>query len=144
MLCVPYASVEGFEDICALIDHDRCGLAEAGIDDMRGMAAVALHTQVGPAAAVVRDAAAAPFDLYVATRLYARRQTYDDVPASGQSLFGMPDAMAGKLARLSGMGVDHVTALHNFGLVPQAAVLESMRARAQEALPRAGLAAPAA
>lgn len=81
------------------------------------------------------------FDLYVATRRYARRQTYDDVPASGLSLFGTPDAVAARLARLAGMGVDHVMGLHNFGRMPRAAVLESMRALAQEALPRAGTAA---
>lgn len=66
------------------------------------------------------------------------------MPASGPSLFGTPDAVAGRLARLSGMGGDHVMALHNFGRMPQAAVLESMRALAQEALPGAGLAALAA
>lgn len=79
----------------------------------------------------------APFDRYVATCLCARRQTYDDVPASGLSLCGTPDAVAG-------MGGDHVMALHNFGRMPRAAVLESMSALAQEALPRAGLAALAA
>ncbi len=63
------------------------------------------------------------------------------MPASGLSLFGMPDAVAPKLARLAGMGVDHVMGLHNFGRMPQVAVLESMRALAQEVLPRAGTAA---
>ncbi|MFX7961227.1 hypothetical protein ABTK60_20270, partial [Acinetobacter baumannii] len=77
MLFVPYASVDGFDDIRLLMDDYRRGLAEAGIHDTRGMAAVALHTHVGPTDAAVREAAAAPFDLYVATRLYARRQTYD-------------------------------------------------------------------
>ena len=137
MLFVPYASVDGFDEIRLLMDDYRRGLAEAGIHDTRGMAAVALHTHVGPTDAAVREAAAAPFDLYVATRLYARRQTYDDVLASGLSLFGTPDAVADKLARLSDMGVDHVMALHNFGLMPQPVVLESMRALVQEALPRA-------
>ena len=42
------------------------------------------------------------------------------------------------------MGVDHVMALHNFGLMPQTAVLESMRALMEDALPRAGIAALAA
>ncbi len=144
MLFVPYASVDSFDDIRMLMDDYHRGLAEAGITDTRGMAAVALHTHVGPTEAAVRTTAAAPFDLYVATRLYARRQTYDDVLASGLSLFGTPDAVAEKLARLSDMGVDHVMALHNFGLMPQAAVLESMRALVEDALPRAGTAVLAA
>ena len=126
------------------MDDYRHGLAEAGIADTRGMAAVALHTHVGPTDAAVRATAADAFDLYVATRLYARRQTYDDVLASGLSLFGTPDAVAEKLARLSEMGVDHVMALHNFGLMPQSAVLESMRGLVEDALPRAGITALAA
>ncbi|MHA6847179.1 hypothetical protein [Ralstonia syzygii] len=40
------------------------------------------------------------------------------MPASGLSLCGTPDAVAGRLARLSGMGGDHVMALHNFGRMP--------------------------
>ena len=144
MLFVPYASVDSFDDIRTLMDDYHRGLAEAGITDAPGMAAVALHTHVGPTEAAVRTTAAAPFDLYVATRLYARRQTYDDVLASGLSLFGTPDAVAAKLARLSDMGVDHVMALHNFGLMPQAAVLESMRALVEDALPRVGTAVLAA
>jgi alkanesulfonate monooxygenase SsuD/methylene tetrahydromethanopterin reductase-like flavin-dependent oxidoreductase (luciferase family) len=144
MLFVPYASVESFEDIRTLMDEYRRGLAEAGIADTRGMAAVALHTHVGPTEAAVRATAADAFDLYVATRLYARRQTYDDVLASGLSLFGTPDAVAEKLAQLSDMGVDHVMALHNFGLMPQSAVLESMRAFVEDALPRARITALAA
>ena len=63
-------------------------VAEAGIEDASGMAAVALHTHVAATDDEARERAARAFDLYVETRLYARKQVYDDIIASGLSLFG--------------------------------------------------------
>lgn len=54
------------------------------------MAAVALHTHVAETDDEARERAARAFDLYVDTRLYARKQVYDDIIASGLSLFGSP------------------------------------------------------
>ena len=46
MLFVPYAAVDSFEEIGLMMQDYRRGLAEAGIEDASGMAAVALHTHV--------------------------------------------------------------------------------------------------
>jgi hypothetical protein len=70
--------------------------------------------------------AAAPFDLYVATRLYAKRQTYDDVLRSGLSLIGGVHTVTRKLKQLAEMDVHHVLAIHNFGMMPQYQVMSSM------------------
>jgi hypothetical protein len=70
--------------------------------------------------------AAAPFELYVATRLYAKRQTYDDVMRSGLSLIGGVQTVTRKLKQLEEMGVHHVLAIHNFGMMPQHQVMMSM------------------
>ena len=74
------------------------------------------------------------------TRLYARKQVYADIIASGLSLFGSPRTVADKLARLADMGLDHVMSLHNFGLLSQDLVLDSMRGLMEEAMPLSGVA----
>ena len=76
----------------------------------------------------------------VDTRLYARKQVYADIIASGLSLFGSPRTVADKLARLADMGLDHVMSLHNFGLLSQDLVLDSMRGLMEEAMPLSGVA----
>ena len=142
MLFVPYAAVDSFEEIGLMMRDYRRGLAEAGIEDASGMAAVALHTHVAPTDALARERAASAFDLYVDTRLYARKQVYADIIASGLSLFGSPRTVADKLARLADMGLDHVMSLHNFGLLSQDLVLDSMRGLMEEAMPLSGVASP--
>ena len=84
MLFVPYAAVDSFEEIGLMMQDYRRGLAEAGIEDASGMAAVALHTHVAPTDALARERAASAFDLYVDTRLYARasRSTPTSSPAA--------------------------------------------------------------
>ncbi|WZB73179.1 LLM class flavin-dependent oxidoreductase [Achromobacter xylosoxidans] len=144
MLFVPYAAVDSFEEIGLMMQDYRRGLAEAGIEDASGMAAVALHTHVAPTDALARERAANAFDLYVETRLYARKQVYADIIASGLSLFGSPRTVADKLARLADMGLDHVMSLHNFGLLSQDQVLDSMRGLMEEAMPLSGVASSAA
>ena len=139
MLFVPYAAVDSFEEIGLMMQDYRRGLAEAGIEDASGMAAVALHTHVADDA-LARERAASAFDLYVDTRLYARKQVYADIIASGLSLFGSPRTVADKLARLADMGLDHVMSLHNFGLLSQDLVLDSMRGLMEEAMPLSGVA----
>lgn len=143
MLFVPYAAVDNFEEIGLMMQDYRRGLAEAGIEDACGMAAVALHTHVAATDDLARERAASAFDLYVDTRLYARKQVYDDIIASGLSLFGSPRTVADKLARLADMGLDHVMSLHNFGLMPQDQVLDSMQRLMAEALPLSGVQTPA-
>ena len=78
------------------------------------------------------------------TRPAARKQVYADIIASGLSLFGSPRTVADKLARLADMGLDHVMSLHNFGLLSQDLVLDSMRGLMEEAMPLSGVASAAA
>jgi alkanesulfonate monooxygenase SsuD/methylene tetrahydromethanopterin reductase-like flavin-dependent oxidoreductase (luciferase family) len=127
LVCVPYASTDRFEDIGALVAEYRKGQSDGGVAAGDDDILVALHTHVAVDDEQARACAAAPFDLYVATRLYAKRHTYDDVVHSGLSLIGGIDAVARKLRELEAMGVHHVLALHNFGLLPQEQVLASMQ-----------------
>jgi alkanesulfonate monooxygenase SsuD/methylene tetrahydromethanopterin reductase-like flavin-dependent oxidoreductase (luciferase family) len=83
-----------------------------------------------------RREAADAFDLYVATRLYAKRRVYDDIMRSGLGLFGSVDTVADKMVRLHDMGVRHVLALQNFGLMPPELVHNSMRLMAEKVMPR--------
>jgi len=115
-MIVPYATVQRLEEIGDLLAEYRRGREEGGHDP--GEVLVALHTYVAEDDAAARREAAAAFDLYVATRLYARRQTYDDIQRSGLSLMGGVESVAERLRRLQAMGVRHVVALYDFGDLP--------------------------
>lgn len=136
LVCVPYASVDGWDEIAPLVHSYHQGRAEAGLPGHSDDAVVALHTHVAESAEEVRRNAADPFGLYVDSRLYAKKQTYDDIMASGLSLFGTPDEVADKLVELYGNGVQHVMMLQNFGHMPPETVKRSMQLVAEEVMPR--------
>jgi alkanesulfonate monooxygenase SsuD/methylene tetrahydromethanopterin reductase-like flavin-dependent oxidoreductase (luciferase family) len=136
LFTIPYASVDAFEQIADLVASHRRGFAEAGRTDTANTLAIAFHTHVAETDAAARRVAAAPFDLYVATRLYARKSTYDDAMANGLSLMGSVETVASKLVALAEMGVDHVMAFHNFGAMPASEVTRSMRLLMAEVMPR--------
>jgi alkanesulfonate monooxygenase SsuD/methylene tetrahydromethanopterin reductase-like flavin-dependent oxidoreductase (luciferase family) len=135
MLCVPYASLERFEDIADLLSEFRRGRSESGKPAGENSVAVTLHTHVAESDAAARKNAEAAFNLYVDTRLYAKKSTYDDAMRNGLHLFGSVETVAKKLVRLHAMGVDHIMALQNFGLLPQPLVRASMERMMREVLP---------
>lgn len=134
MLTVPYGSVDNFEQVAEIASEHRRGFAESG----RGAGDVigCFHTHVAESDDACRQRAAAAFDRYVETRLYAKRQTYDDIWRSGLALFGSPDTVAAKVVRLHEMGIKHLMLLQNFGAMPPAHVEESIRLFADEVMPR--------
>ena len=83
-----------------------------------------------------RRQASAAFDLYVDTRLYARKAVYADIMASGLSLMGGVETVVDKLVALDRLGVRHVMTMHSFGDLPSADVERSMRLLIEEVLPR--------
>ncbi len=137
IICVPYASLDHFDEVAGLVADFRKGRAEAGFAPTPDDSLWTFHTHVAESDAQCRREAEAAFNLYVETRLYAKRQTYDDILASGLGLFGSVDAVADKLVRLHEMGIHHVVTLQNFGLMPAASVRRSMELMASEVLPRA-------
>ncbi|MEA2935426.1 MAG: hypothetical protein QOD74_2072, partial [Variibacter sp.] len=136
MLCVPYASLEGFDNIAELLADFRRGSAESGKPAGANPCAVMLHTHVAETDAQARENAETAFNLYVDTRLYAKKSTYDDAMRNGLHLFGSPQTVAGKLVQLHEMGATEILTLQNFGLMPQAHVRASMRRMMEEVLPR--------
>jgi alkanesulfonate monooxygenase SsuD/methylene tetrahydromethanopterin reductase-like flavin-dependent oxidoreductase (luciferase family) len=136
ILCVPYASVDSFDEIGPMIAEFRRGRAEAGLPPSDEDGAYCLHTHVAASDEACQREAAEAFDLYVATRLYAKKQTYGDIQRSGLGLFGSVDTVAAKMVRLYDMGVRHVLALQNFGLMAPDLVHNSMRLMAEEVMPR--------
>jgi len=136
MLCVPYASLERFEDIATLLAEYRKGRAESGSPAGENSAAVTLHTHVAESDTQARRNAEQPFNLYVDTRLYAKKSTYDDAMRNGLHLFGSVETVTDKLMALHRMGIDHVMALQNFGLMPQPLVRQSMERMMLEVMPR--------
>jgi len=105
---VPYASVERMEEIGGLISAHSEGLAEAGADFADDAALVTLHTHVAESDAEAEANAAECFDLYVETRLYAKRQVYADILRSRLGIFGSVERAVGQLLELAGLGVQHV------------------------------------
>jgi len=136
MLFVPYASVDNFDEIGELLAEFRRGREEVGLTDHAGTAALVLHTHVADTDEDARRVAAEPFDLYVETRLYAKKAVYNDVIASGLSLFGSVDTVVDKLVQLHEVGLDHIMTLQNFGLMPETEVHASMSRFANEVMPR--------
>jgi alkanesulfonate monooxygenase SsuD/methylene tetrahydromethanopterin reductase-like flavin-dependent oxidoreductase (luciferase family) len=135
LLCVPYASVDKFEDISEIVSEFRRGRDEAGKPADDNSLVVALHAHVAESDEQAREIAEQPFNLYVDTRLYAKKSTYDDALKNGIHLFGSADTVAKKLIALRSMGVGHVMALQNFGLLPESEVHTSMTRLMNYALP---------
>ena len=137
IICVPYASVDRLDEVAGLVGDFRKGRAEAGLPPSPDDSLWTFHTHVAESEVQCRREAEAAFNLYVETRLYAKRQTYDDILASDLGLFGSVEQVADKLVRLHDMGIRHVVTLQNFGLMPAEAVRRSMELMAREVLPRA-------
>lgn len=136
IVSIPYASADHWSEIGGIVEDFRSGREEAGKPARPGDAVFAFHTHVAESDEEARKFAADPFDLYVETRLYARRQTYDDILRSGLSLFGSVKHVADKLVELYDLGIDHVMTLHNFGHMAPEHVHRSMRLLAEEVMPR--------
>jgi alkanesulfonate monooxygenase SsuD/methylene tetrahydromethanopterin reductase-like flavin-dependent oxidoreductase (luciferase family) len=135
VMCVPYASVDRMDEVAGMVEAYKKGRAEAGLDPAE-TGLWTFHTHVSESDAACRHETEQAFDLYVATRLYARQQTYDDILKSGLSLFGSVDRVADKLVALYDMGIRHVVALQNFGLMPQDRVLSAMRLLTGQVMPQ--------
>ncbi|NYT53686.1 LLM class flavin-dependent oxidoreductase [Eoetvoesia caeni] len=136
MMCVPYGTLDCWSELGELAGEFQRGRQEGGKPAGPGDTAFVFHTHVAESEDEIREAAADSFDLYVRTRLYAKSQTYDDIIASGLSLFGTPDTIADKVVELYNMGVSHIMTLHNFGHLPKEKVHRSMRLFAEEVMPR--------
>lgn len=136
LMCVPYASLEHFDQIGDLIAEYRRGKAEASVAPSGDDAVVTLHTHVAESDDAARRNAEKAFNLYVDTRLYARKSTYDDAMRNGLHLFGSVETVADKLVALHKAGVRHVSTLQNFGLMPQPLVRASMERLMREVAPR--------
>lgn len=136
LMCVPYASLENFDQIEDLIAEYRRGKTEGGLAPSDDDAVVTLHTHVAESDEAARQNAETAFNLYVDTRLYARKSTYDDAMRNGLHLFGSVETVTEKLAALHRFGVRHVSTLQNFGLMPQHLVRASMERLVREVRPR--------
>ena len=132
---VPYASCKSFEDIGVMLAEYRKGLADAGLPADDDDHVFTLHTYVADTDEEARVEAKAAYDLYVDTRLYAKKHFYEDILANGICLFGSVETVTRKMCRLHEMGVRHVATLHNFGAMPQAQVERSMLLLARDVMP---------
>ena len=133
---VPYASCKDFRDIGTMLAEYRKGRAEAGLAADEDDHVFTLHTYVARSDEEARQQAKAAYDLYVDTRLYAKKHVYEDIIANGICLFGAVETVAGKMCQLHEMGIRHVATMHNFGALDPALVERSMTLFAREVMPR--------
>jgi alkanesulfonate monooxygenase SsuD/methylene tetrahydromethanopterin reductase-like flavin-dependent oxidoreductase (luciferase family) len=97
IMSIPYATLDRLDEVEGIVQEFRRGRAEAGLEPDEDHAIFAFHAHVARTDAEARAEAAEAFDLYVATRLYAKHQTYDDIIASGLALFGSVETVTDKL-----------------------------------------------
>src|SRR5438270_11012974 len=133
---VPYASCQDFADIGTMLAEYRQGRAEAGLAADEDDHVFTLHTYVARSDEEARQQAKAAYDLYVDTRLYAKKHVYEDIIANGICLFGAVETVAGKMCQLHEMGIRHVATMHNFGALDPALVERSMTLFAREVMQR--------
>ena len=133
---VPYASCKDFDDIANMLAEYRAGGAEVGVAADEDDHVFTLHTYVAKTDAEAKAHAKPAYDLYVDTRLYAKKHVYEDIIANGLSLFGAVETVAEKMCRLHDMGIRHVATMHNFGALDPALVERSMTLFAREVMPR--------
>lgn len=136
LMTVPYAALSDFSEVGLLEREYRRGLVDGGQALGHDHAVHTFHCHVALSDAAARRNAADAFQLYVDTRLYAYRRSYDDVIASGLALFGSVETIVEKLVALHRMGVRHVSLLQNFGAIDHALELKSMQLFAEEVMPR--------
>ncbi len=132
---VPYASCKDFKDIGAMLAEYRKGKAEAGLKADDDDHVFTLHTYVARTDEEAKAQCKAAYDLYVQTRLYAKRHQYEDILENGICLFGSVDTVVGKMCRLYEMGIRHVATMHNFGALAPSLVERSMSMFAREVMP---------
>ena len=135
LFTVPYASCKDFEDIGVMLAEYRRGRAEAGMPADDDDHVFTLHTHVASTDAEAKAQCKAAYDLYVETRLYAKRHEYEDILANGICLFGSVETVAAKMCRLHAMGIRHVATMHNFGALAPTLVERSMTLFAREVMP---------
>jgi alkanesulfonate monooxygenase SsuD/methylene tetrahydromethanopterin reductase-like flavin-dependent oxidoreductase (luciferase family) len=132
---VPYASCKDFADIGTMLAEFRKGRAEAGLPAEDDDHVFVLHTYVAESDAAARAECKAAYDLYVDTRLYAKKHVYEDIIANGICLFGSVGTVTEKMCRLYEMGIRHVSFLGNFGALAPQLVERSMTRFAREVMP---------
>lgn len=132
---VPYASCKDFDDIGTMLEEYRRGRAEANLAADDDDHVFTLHTYVAKTDEEAREQAKAAYDLYVATRLYAKMHTYEDILANGICLFGSVETVAEKICRLHDMGIRHLATMHNFGGLDLGLIERSMTLFAREVMP---------
>jgi alkanesulfonate monooxygenase SsuD/methylene tetrahydromethanopterin reductase-like flavin-dependent oxidoreductase (luciferase family) len=135
LFTVPYASCKDFADIGTMMSEFRKGRGEAGLKAEDDDHVFVLHTHVAESDAAAAECKSA-YDLYVDTRLYAKKHIYEDIIANGICLFGSVETVAEKMCRLHEMGIRHVAIMNNFGAMAPQLVERSMQRFAREVMPR--------
>jgi alkanesulfonate monooxygenase SsuD/methylene tetrahydromethanopterin reductase-like flavin-dependent oxidoreductase (luciferase family) len=133
---VPYASCTDFADIGRMLAEYRKGLTEAGIPAHDDDHVFTLHTHVAASDEEAKLEAKAAYDLYVDTRLYAKKHVYEDILANGIHLFGSVQTVSAKMRDLYAIGIRHVATMHNFGALEPHLVERSMTMFAREVMPQ--------
>ncbi|MBC7862859.1 MAG: LLM class flavin-dependent oxidoreductase [Bacteroidia bacterium] len=126
IICVPYASVNTFDEVKILAADFRKGFKESGKKE-KGETLFAFHTHIAETDEKAKQNAEEAFNLYADTRLYVKKQNYTDILNSGLALIGSVETVSKKITRLKEFGIDNVLLLMNFGMLENEKVKNSMK-----------------
>ncbi len=136
LMMVPYASIDSLDHLAEVTAAYRQGRRDAGLDPAGGDVLLAFHTHVAPTTAQAVAEARPALDRYIATRLYARRRSLEELDAQGLILIGDPDTVAARVVQAAHAGMTHLMTLDNFGAMDAALVASSMELFVREVMPR--------
>ena len=134
VMLIPYATVDAVVGLAEVIVEYRRGWAESGADGEPDVC-VAFHTYVSSSSEAARAEAEEALARYVATRLYARRRSFDELDRAGLILFGDPESVTERIRELRSLGVNHLMVLPNFGALPAERVRGSLELFASKVMP---------
>src|SRR5437764_11225386 len=101
-------------DLKGIIAAHAQGFVEAGCVQHPDIA-VALHTYVSENPSNTRPESEEALNRYVASRLYAKRRSYDQLDTAGLLLFGNPEQVSERIHELAAIRVNHLMILADFG-----------------------------
>lgn len=124
LIAAPYASLSHLDELPGLLRDVERGRAEGGHPPREDIFSLHCFVDATDGAAVER--ARPHFELYMDTRLYAQKISYDDFLRKELSLIGSVDTVAARLHQMRRWGVGHVKLCFNFGLMSREDTARSM------------------
>lgn len=150
MMMIPYATTEHISELAETITLYKQSFPQSLASNpepvtsdyisarerrAEARAIFALHTHCAETSDIAISEARAPMDRYVRTRLYAKNRSFELLDEKNLIAIGNPDKVIDTLKIYEQAGLTDFLAINNFGGLPHAQVLTSLRMLAQHVMP---------